>query len=81
MIRGYEDLLVGTLAAMMGVVLVFCAVLNWEWYYSLRTARWLQKMLGRNGARFVHTLLGLSIVAMGVAIALGYRWTLIGPGD
>ena len=46
MIRGYEDLFVGTVAVVLGLFLVVCAVMNWEWYYSLRTARWLQTTAG-----------------------------------
>ena len=42
MIRGYENLFVGSIAVALGVLLISCAITNWQWYYSMRTARWLQ---------------------------------------
>ena len=74
MIRGYEDLFVGGAAIALGLFLISCAVRNSEWFYSMRTARWLQRALGRRGARVVHTLLGVGLIVLGVAIAQGYRW-------
>ncbi len=79
MISGYEDLFVGIVAISIGLFLICSAVVNWNWFYSLRTARWLQQLFGKNGARLVHVLLGLILIALGTAIALGYRWTLVGP--
>ncbi len=78
MIRGYEDLFVGTVAILLGVFLCTCATVNWQWYYSLRTARLLQRAVGRTGARVVHCLLGLGLIALGIAIAFGYRLALFG---
>lgn len=75
MIHGHEDLFVGTASVILGCFLIFSAITDWDWYYSPRTARWLQRWLGRRGARCVHTLLGIALVALGVAIMLGYRWT------
>ena len=79
MIRGHEDLFVGFVAVAVGLFLVGCAVANWQWYYSLWSAQWLQRLFGRWGARCFHTLLGLGLIALGIAIALGYRWPLVGP--
>ncbi len=78
MIRGIEDLFVGTTAALLGVLLIVCAVTNWQWYYSLRSAGWLTKRLGRGGARIFHALLGLALIALGATIITGFRWTLVG---
>jgi hypothetical protein len=40
----------------------------------------LQRLLGRTGTRLFHALLGCGLIALGIAIAGGYRWPLIGPG-
>lgn len=74
MIHGYEDLFVGCAAIALGGFLIGCAAKNSEWFYAMRTARWLQRVLGRGGARIVHTLLGIGLIILGVAIAQGYRW-------
>ena len=74
MIRGYEDLFVGSVATAIGLLLVTAAVANWSWYYSLRSARFLESKLTRTGARIVHGLVGLALVALGLAIATGFRW-------
>jgi len=79
MIHGYEDLFVGTVSVAIGVLLITCALANWQWCYSLGTARWLQRYLGRGRTRLLHGVLGLGLLALGVAIASGYRWQLIGP--
>ncbi len=78
MIHGREDLLVGAVAIAVGLFLTTCAVTNWQWYYSVRTAQWLQRALGRTGARLFHALLGLGLIALGIAIALGQRFMLAG---
>ncbi|MFW6170479.1 MAG: immunity 17 family protein [Planctomycetota bacterium] len=76
MIHGHEDLFVGTAAVVLGLFLIVCAVSDWDWYYSVHTARWLGHRLGRRGARIVHALLGVVLIVLGVTIVLGYRWTL-----
>jgi len=76
MIRGYEDLFVGVVAIALGSMLVTAATVNWSWYYSLRSARFLESKLTRTGARIVHGLLGLALIAVGLAVAAGFRWQL-----
>jgi small neutral amino acid transporter SnatA (MarC family) len=75
-IRGYEDLFIGIVAMVLGSLLAAAAAVNWSWYYSLRSARFLESRLTRTGARIVHGLLGLGLIAMGLALAAGYRWQL-----
>lgn len=79
MLRGYENLFVGCVSVVIGLLLIKAAVTNSQWAYSLGTAQWLQRHLGRTGTRLFHALLGLALLALGVAVARGYRWPLIGP--
>lgn len=76
MIHGHEDTFVGLVAVALGVGLLTAATVNWSWYYSLRSARWLESHLSRTGARWFHGLLGLGLVALGILIAAGWRWPL-----
>ncbi len=78
MIRGNENGFIGMTAVVLGLILLACAVTNSQWYYSLTTASWLSKRLGRGGARLFHALLGCGLIALGMAIIGGLRWTLIG---
>lgn len=78
MIGGHEDLFVGAVAILLGVFMLGSALTNWDWYYSVPTARWLQRRFGRTGARIVHTLLGFGLIVLGLAITQGFRWQLLG---
>ena len=74
MIGRSEDLFVGIVAMALGTLLVTAAATNWSWYYSLRSARFLDAKLTRSGARIVHGLLGLTLILVGLAVACGFRW-------
>ena len=76
MIQGHEDHFIGAVAIVLGSLLVTAATVNWSWYYSLRSARFLESKLTRTGARIVHGLLGLALIAVGLAVAAGFRWQL-----
>ncbi len=78
MIRGHEDWFVAAVAVAVGVFLFVCAITNWSWYYSLRTAQLLERGLGRPRARVFHALLGIGLVALGIAIGFGFRLPLFG---
>ncbi len=66
------DIFVGAVAACLGVWAIYSAMFNTEWCYQLRKAQWLESRLGRGGARIVFALLGLALIAMGAAIAMGF---------
>ncbi len=78
MIQQHADLLVGLVAMALGGGLLTAAAVNWPWYYSLRSARWLESFLTRTGARVGLGLLGLVLLTLGVLIAAGCRWRLWG---
>ncbi len=73
MMRGYEDWFVGAVTIGLGVFLVTVAAANWQWYYSLTTARLLKRWFGARGARWFHALLGILLVTLGVAVARGFQ--------
>jgi len=68
----YADLFVGAVATGIGVWAIYSALFNYEWSYQLHKARWLEDRVGRSGARVVFALVGIALIAMGAAIAMGF---------
>ena len=66
------DIFVGSVAIVVGAVVVSAAIFNWEWYYQLHKARWIESFCGRSGARAVFAVVGLGLIVLGSAIALGH---------
>ena len=66
------DIFVGVVTIGLGIFLASVAIFNWEWYYQLRKARWVESLCGRAGARVFHVLLGLALIVLGAAIATGF---------
>lgn len=47
------------------------AICNWEWFMNARKARFMVKILTRNGARIFYGILGLALVVLGVLATMG----------
>ena len=47
------------------------AVLDWEWFMTSYKAAVFVRILGRNRARLLYVLLGLSLIVLGLAGAFG----------
>jgi hypothetical protein len=67
------DLLVGGLAAIVGLVLTAGAILDGPWLMSLPKLRRLTGAIGKPAARIVIALVGVAVIAAGVTIASGWR--------
>lgn len=65
------DLFVGAVAIAIGLFVMSAALFNWEWYYQLHKARWIESICGRSGARVFFGVLGLALIVLGAAIAMG----------
>jgi hypothetical protein len=70
-----ESFFVSGVAVILGSLVLAGAVLNVEWYFHLRKARWVESWAGRNGARVVFGLLGGGLIVLGIAIAMGFSPT------
>jgi hypothetical protein len=70
-----HDLLVGGLAAIVGLVLIAGAIVNGSWLLSLPKFRRLSESIGKTAARVVIALLGVAVIAIGITIASGWRMT------
>ncbi len=52
---------------LLGLFSVIAAIGNIEWYFQTDGARFFVRYLGRKGARIFYFLLGLALIACGVA--------------
>ena len=64
-----EDLLVATVAVVLGAVLLTVALARWEWFFQLPKARWLEERTGRPVVRLVYAALGALLIALGAFVA------------
>lgn len=69
-----QDLFVGGVACVLGLGAVAAAVFNWDWFYRLKKAQWLEARCGRAGARWTFASIGLLLILLGVTVAYGMRW-------
>ena len=67
-----QDVFVGAVAICIGLFALLSAIFNWDWSYRLWKARWAEARFGRRGARVFYVILGLAMIALGVAIAVGF---------
>jgi hypothetical protein len=68
-----QDLFVGALAAMIGVVLIAGALRDSVWLMSLAKSRLLAERLGKMATRWTLAAVGLVLIVMGGLIASGWR--------
>ena len=68
-----QDLLVGTVAVIVGSLLLVGAVANSAHLMQLAKPRLLTQAIGNRSARAVLAVIGGLILAMGVLIASGWR--------
>ncbi len=68
-----QDLFVGAVAGIFGLVLITAAVFDGQWLMQLAHPRMLAESLGKTGARILIGLMGLALIALGVAVASGWR--------
>ena len=66
------DVFVGSIAMIVGAVVASAAIFNWDHFYQLKKAQWVESLWGRRGARFFFAALGLFLIVLGSAIAIGF---------
>ena len=66
------DVFVGSVAVVLGVLAVAAAAGNWDRCYQFAKIRWLESMAGRGVARAAYAAVGVALILLGVAIALGF---------
>ena len=73
-----QDIFVGMITCLAGLVLLFGAASNNQFLLDLHKVRWVINLWGRTGARIFAGVLGLALIALGVAIIRGWRLPLFG---
>lgn len=67
-----QDLLVGIIAAAIGVLLLVAMLADWEWFRSLRVRRFLEARLGQRRMNAVTVIFATGMIVAGVLIAQGF---------
>jgi hypothetical protein len=62
---------VGLIIGAAGAFSMLGAICNWDWFMNARKARFMVKILTRNGARIFYGILGLGLVVLGVLATMG----------
>ena len=63
--------LFGLIFVASGVFSILGAIFDWEWFMNSRKARFLVRIITRNGARLFYGILGLALVVLGVLVTAG----------
>jgi hypothetical protein len=67
------DIFVGVLSGLLGLGLISGAALDAAWLMQLGRPQLLVRAFGRPMARALLALLGAGLVALGIAVAIGWR--------
>ena len=68
-----QNVVVGFVAAGLGMLLLAGAAFDGPWLMRLARPRMLAATLGKPAARVVLGLIGAGLIALGAAVALGWR--------
>lgn len=70
-----EQVFVGGVSAVLGLICLFAAASNWNWFYQLPKAKSLDQRWGRGCARIAFAILAILLIMTGALIVFD-----IGPG-
>lgn len=73
MLYNYADWFVGAVAIVLGLAMLWNALSPSDRTFELPKLRWLERSYGRNTARLVLGTLAALLIALGVAIAAGWK--------
>jgi hypothetical protein len=66
-----QPILIGSILGVVGIVTLAGAIKNWDWFFGGHRAWIFVKLVGRDGARLFYGVLGVAMLAGGVAFATG----------
>ena len=55
---------------LIGLLTIFCAVMDFNWFMETGKVRFFVRILTRTGARILYSLLGLAFVTLGILSGL-----------
>jgi hypothetical protein len=65
-----EQVFVGGVAGILGLLALWAAIQNHDWFYELPKIRWIEERWGRARARMVYAMLGIALLAAGIYVLL-----------
>lgn len=68
----HEQLFVGGTSIVLGVLSVAAGASNHEAFFQLTKIKWIEKRGGRAMARATYALVGVTLIGVGIAIAMGF---------
>ena len=68
----HEQLFVGGTAIALGLVSVAAGISNQDVFFQLTKIKWIEALGGRPLARAAYALIGLTLIGLGIAIAMGF---------
>ena len=66
-----EQVLMGSVALLIGILALTAAIHNQDSYFRLQKLRWIDERLGRKAARTFCAVLGATLLILGIVIMLG----------
>ena len=54
-----------------GAFSILGGICNWDWFMNARKAKFIVKVLTRNGARIFYCILGLFVLVLGILFTMG----------
>ena len=72
-----EERVIAIVMVLVGVFAISGAAFDWDFFMNSRKARFLTRLIGRQGARIFYGLLGSAIVVVALLIVFG----VLGPND
>ena len=70
-----QDVFVGLVSAVLGLLALVAAMFRWQAPYQLRLVKQVEQRWGRAAAQLMLATVGIVLIGLGIAIALGFRLT------
>ncbi len=65
------NLILGLVFIVSGLFSLIASIKNWNFFFGSRKTRFIQRLVGRIGARIFYGLLGIVIIVVGILAILG----------
>lgn len=68
----HEQLFVGGISIALGVLAIAAGASNLDVCFQLKKIQWIESRGGRGLARVTYAMLGVTLIGLGIAIAMGF---------
>jgi hypothetical protein len=72
-----QDAVIGAITCFTGCLFILGAAADNELLFNMQKIRWLSKLVGRPATRVMLGLLGVGLIALGIAVMQGWRFQLL----